>query len=125
MNELSQREKEILKFAGLSNDDIGKQLHLSRWTVQRYFADMFKKTGCTNRTQLVLRAIKDEVIKNVDIGFFDENGEYKPEICTVNLYKENAFTDAEIIEIIQAYAKERKENQELYKFIEFLRSKLC
>ena len=124
MNELSQREKEILKFAGLSNDEIGKQLHISRWTVQRYFADMFKKTGCTNRTQLVLKAIKDEVIKDVDIGFFDANGEYKPDICKVNLYKERALTDKELIEIIQAYAKTKKENQELYKFIEILRSKL-
>jgi hypothetical protein len=33
------------------------------------------------------------------------------------------LTDSEIIELIRAYIKEHKENQELYKFIKFLRSK--
>lgn len=84
---------------------------------------MFKKTGCRNRTELVLKALKNNVIKTIDCGFWDESGQYKPDICEVNLYKENALTDAELIEIISAYAKTKKENQELYDFIKFLRTK--
>lgn len=121
---LSEREREILSLAALNNEEIGRKLHLSRWTVQRYFADMFKKTGCRNRTELVLKALKNNVIKSIDCGFWDESGQYKPDICEVNLYKENALTDAEIIEIMRAYLKSRKENKELIDFIQYLRSKL-
>lgn len=90
---LSEREKEILSLAGLSNKQIAKRLNISWKTVQRCFSNMYAKTGCKNRTDLY--------------------SQYS-----------NRLTDAEIIELIRAYAKLKAENEQLLGHIEFLRNKL-
>lgn len=64
---LSQREKEILKLACMSNSQIGQQLNLSAKTIERYFADMFAKTHTARRTELLMKAIKTGEIKLNDV----------------------------------------------------------
>lgn len=78
---LTEREREIVNLAHLSNEEIATRLGISRWTVQRHFADMYAKTGVNNRTEL-----------------------YK-KFCN------EALTDAEIIEIIRGYAKSQEKLQ--------------
>jgi DNA-binding NarL/FixJ family response regulator len=41
---------------GLTNPQIGKVLHLSRYTVAQHIMEMCKRTGSANRTDLVNQA---------------------------------------------------------------------
>ena len=56
--ELTEREVEILRalVEGLSNDQIGEQLHLSGSTVKTHVRHLLEKTGCENRTHLAVLA---------------------------------------------------------------------
>jgi DNA-binding NarL/FixJ family response regulator len=58
---LSVREKEVLKLAtrGLSNQDIGKELHLSEHTVHGHLQHIFNKLQVSSRTEAVVRALKE------------------------------------------------------------------
>jgi DNA-binding NarL/FixJ family response regulator len=58
-NELSEREREILKLAarGLSNQDIAAHLYLSHRTVQAHLANIFRKMDAGSRTEAVLKAM--------------------------------------------------------------------
>ena len=60
LDELSEREMEILKLAakGMSNQNIGAQLYLSRRTVQAHLANIFRKMDVGSRTEAVSRALK-------------------------------------------------------------------
>lgn len=82
---LSDREREILSLACLSNKQIGLKLNLSPKTVERYFADMFAKTHTSRRTELLLRAIEGGELKAVDLGFWNDQGEYIPDIQQIDL----------------------------------------
>lgn len=85
---LSSREREILSLARLSNKQIGQILNLSSKTIERYFADMFAKTHTSRRTELLFNAIESGELTKIDMGFWDESGEYVPDIQIVDLRKE-------------------------------------
>lgn len=55
---LTERETEILGLVarGLSNDDIGRHLHLSRATVKAHVSRAMTKLGAYDRAQLVIAA---------------------------------------------------------------------
>ena len=62
---LSEREKQVLEFIckGFSNNEIAKQLGLSQRTVDGHRGRLFDKTGAKNAPNLVLFAIKNNLIK--------------------------------------------------------------
>ncbi len=66
---LSDREKEILRFAthGLSNADIAKELSLSIRTVQGHLGHIFNKLQVSSRTEAVVRALKEGWVTLEDI----------------------------------------------------------
>lgn len=55
---LTDRQRTILELLarGLSNPEIGHELHLSRYTVAHHVAEMRRRTGAANRVDLVSRA---------------------------------------------------------------------
>ncbi|MDP3063935.1 MAG: response regulator transcription factor [Chloroflexota bacterium] len=57
---LSEREKEVLRFAarGLRNQDIARELSLSERTVQGHMAHIFNKLKVGSRTEAVVCALK-------------------------------------------------------------------
>ena len=62
---LSQREREVLDLLtqGLSNADIGQQLHLSPRTVEKYVSSLLRKTETSNRAELVRFALEHHLVK--------------------------------------------------------------
>jgi DNA-binding NarL/FixJ family response regulator len=62
--ELSEREIEILLLicSGLSNQEIGDQLFISKRTVEKHRANIHSKTNCKNTAGLVMYAIKNQLI---------------------------------------------------------------
>ncbi|MDJ0675262.1 MAG: response regulator transcription factor [Calothrix sp. MO_167.B42] len=62
---LTTREKEVLEILtyGLSNAEIGNQLHLSPRTVEKYVSSLFRKTLTNNRAELVRFAIKHGLVE--------------------------------------------------------------
>ncbi|MBE9222711.1 response regulator transcription factor [Cyanobacterium stanieri LEGE 03274] len=60
---LTQREKEVLALIieGLSNVQIAHQLYLSPKTIEKYVANLLKKTDSQNRTELVAFAFKNHL----------------------------------------------------------------
>ncbi len=63
-NELSEREIEILLHicSGLSNQEIGDRLFISKRTVEKHRANILLKTNCKNTAGLVMFAIKNQMI---------------------------------------------------------------
>jgi len=61
---LSDREQEVLGLLsqGLSNTQIGEQLHLSARTVEKYVSSLLRKTETTNRAELVRFALQHHLI---------------------------------------------------------------
>lgn len=64
-NTLSQREKEILFqiCKGLSNQEIGDKLFISKRTVDKHRANILAKTSCKNTANLVVYAIKNGLVE--------------------------------------------------------------
>jgi DNA-binding NarL/FixJ family response regulator len=64
-SELSEREVEILLLicSGLSNQEIGDQLFISKRTVEKHRANILSKTNCKNTAGLVMYAIKNQMIQ--------------------------------------------------------------
>ena len=64
-NALSERELEILLLIckGLSNQQIGEHLFISKRTVDKHRANILYKTGCKNTASLVVYAIKRELVE--------------------------------------------------------------
>lgn len=62
---LSQREQEVLDLLtqGLSNADIGNELHLSHRTVEKYVSSLLRKTETSNRAELVRFALDHNLVK--------------------------------------------------------------
>jgi DNA-binding CsgD family transcriptional regulator/tetratricopeptide (TPR) repeat protein len=58
---LSAKEREVVDLIarGLSNPDIGRQLFISRRTVETHLSHIFKKLGVTNRVQLAAAAVAE------------------------------------------------------------------
>lgn len=64
-NALSSREKEILFqiCKGLSNQEIGGKLFISKRTVDKHRANILAKTSCKNTANLVVYAIKNGLVE--------------------------------------------------------------
>jgi DNA-binding NarL/FixJ family response regulator len=62
---LNPRETEILELLalGLSNADISQRLFLSEGTVRNYLSALFTKLGVSDRTQAVVIALKEGLVK--------------------------------------------------------------
>ncbi len=62
---LSEREIEILKLIckGLSNQEIGEKLFISKRTVDKHRSNILDKTGANNTASLVMYSIKNGIIK--------------------------------------------------------------
>jgi len=63
--DLTERELEILYLIckGLSNQEIGEKLFISKRTVDKHRANILEKTGNNNTASLVMYAIKNDLIK--------------------------------------------------------------
>ena len=64
-NELSEREMEILILIcqGLSNQEIGDKLFISKRTVDKHRANILEKSDSKNTAQLVVYAIKNRLVE--------------------------------------------------------------
>ncbi|MDE6482446.1 MAG: response regulator transcription factor [Rikenellaceae bacterium] len=62
---LSEREREILFLIckGLSNQEIGEELFISKRTVDKHRANILAKTNCKNTANLVVFAIKNRLVE--------------------------------------------------------------
>ncbi|WGV28354.1 response regulator transcription factor [Halotia branconii] len=62
---LTSREQEVLELLthGLSNAEMGQQLHLSPRTVEKYVSSLLRKTETSNRAELVRFAIKHGLVE--------------------------------------------------------------
>ncbi|MGB3491465.1 MAG: response regulator transcription factor [Elainellaceae cyanobacterium] len=62
--DLTPREKEVLAFLseGLSNAQIGHQLHLSPRTIEKYVSSLLRKTETTNRAELVRFTLQNHLV---------------------------------------------------------------
>ncbi|TVR94289.1 MAG: DNA-binding response regulator, partial [Spirochaetaceae bacterium] len=65
VEELSEREKEVLQLAGegLSNDDIGQKLFISSGTVKWHLSNIFGKLGVSKRTRAIAVAREVGLLK--------------------------------------------------------------
>jgi len=65
LSELTPREQEVLELLthGLSNAEMGHQLHLSPRTVEKYVSSLLRKTDTSNRAELVRFAIKHGLVE--------------------------------------------------------------
>ncbi|NEO86426.1 MAG: response regulator transcription factor [Spirulina sp. SIO3F2] len=63
---LSSREQEVLELLiqGCSNTDMGKTLHLSPRTIEKYVSRLLRKTQTPNRTTLVRFAIQYQLLEH-------------------------------------------------------------
>jgi DNA-binding NarL/FixJ family response regulator len=64
ISSLTLREQEVLELLtyGMSNADMGQQLHLSPRTVEKYVSSLLRKTDTSNRAELVRFAIKHGLV---------------------------------------------------------------
>lgn len=62
--ELTEREWDVLHLltSGLSNGQIGKRLHLSPRTIEKYVSSLLRKTLTNNRAELVHYAMQHQLI---------------------------------------------------------------
>ena len=62
--EFTKQELSILRelTAGDTDEEIGKNLHLSVWTVRKYIKQMLEKTGFKSRTQLAVVARESGIV---------------------------------------------------------------
>lgn len=63
--ELSEREQEVLGLIcrGMSNNEIGDQLFISKRTVEKHRANLLEKTQCNNTATLVMWAIRNKMVE--------------------------------------------------------------
>ena len=90
MNDLTARELEVLKLSPQPNKVIAKRLGISVSTVKTHFQNIFEKLETRDRIIALLRALKLKLfpIEEVDIGFWDEYGNYQENIELVDFSKE-------------------------------------
>ncbi|PSF36137.1 DNA-binding response regulator [Aphanothece hegewaldii CCALA 016] len=62
--DLTRREQQVLIYLteGLSNVDIGHQLHLSPRTVEKYVSSLLRKTATSNRAELVRFSLEHHLV---------------------------------------------------------------
>lgn len=61
---LTEREQEVLNLLtkGLSNAEIGQQMHLSPRTIEKYVSSLLRKTLTSNRAELVGFALENHLV---------------------------------------------------------------
>ncbi|MEQ9668447.1 response regulator transcription factor [Coleofasciculus sp. G2-EDA-02] len=61
---LTQREQQVLELltTGLSNSEIGSQLHLSPRTIEKYVSSLLRKTETSNRAEIVRFALENHLV---------------------------------------------------------------
>lgn len=66
--DLTQREQQVLRLLmeGLSNAQIGEQLHLSSRTVEKYVSKLLQKTETSNRAEIVRFAMEHNLLGAID-----------------------------------------------------------
>ncbi|WP_299410376.1 response regulator transcription factor [Acaryochloris sp. IP29b_bin.148] len=66
--DLTQREQQVLSLLteGLSNAQIGEQLHLSPRTVEKYVSKLLQKTETSNRAEIVRFAMDHHLLGVID-----------------------------------------------------------
>lgn len=62
--DLTQREQQVLDLltTGLSNVDIGNELHLSPRTIEKYVSSLLRKTETSNRSELLRFALENHLV---------------------------------------------------------------
>lgn len=87
---LTKREKEVLRLAGYTREQIAEKLCLSIGTVKSHLVNIHKKLKTKSKEQAILLALKGKIldIREVDIGFWDSNGIYIEDIQEVDFTKE-------------------------------------
>ena len=65
ITELTEREREVIALLaqGLSNKDLGRQLHITENTVRRHLVAIFEKLSVENRLELVIYAFRHGLAK--------------------------------------------------------------
>lgn len=60
----TKREQEVLNLLaqGFSNIDIGKELHLSHRTIEKYVSGLLRKTDTSNRSELIRLALENNLV---------------------------------------------------------------
>ncbi|MGK7895085.1 MAG: response regulator [Xenococcus sp. (in: cyanobacteria)] len=60
----TNREQQVLNLLsqGFSNMDIGKQLHLSHRTIEKYVSGLLRKTETSNRAELIRLALENNLV---------------------------------------------------------------
>ncbi len=68
-NILSPREEEVLRWVAraMSNKEVARELKISVATVDRHVVNMLEKTGCKNRTEIALYALRNGLISSEDM----------------------------------------------------------
>lgn len=66
VKELSPRQLEIIEGVtrGLSNEEIGEQLGIDRFTVKNHLAVLLQKLGAANRSEAITIALRKHLLKN-------------------------------------------------------------
>ncbi|ABW28096.1 response regulator transcription factor [Acaryochloris marina] len=66
--DLTQREQQVLRLLmeGLSNAQIGEQLHLSSRTVEKYVSKLLQKTETSNRAEIVRFAMEHNLLGAIE-----------------------------------------------------------
>ncbi|MEW6178981.1 MAG: LuxR C-terminal-related transcriptional regulator [Chloroflexota bacterium] len=95
-NELSEREKEILKLVatGASNKEIAQALYISPNTVKVHLRNIFAKIGVVSRTEATLYAIK--------IGLIPES--VREEINQLTTAESNTAVDAPAAQEVRSFS---------------------
>jgi len=72
--DLTEREIHILELIvkGLSNSEIGDQLHISRSTVKNHISSIFSKLNTDTRTETAALAIRHGIVKLANGSEYDE-----------------------------------------------------
>lgn len=88
--DLTKTEREILRLIGYSREDMAQKLCVSRATVDTHLHNLFKKFKVSEAKQLVLKALLTEQVylKEIDCGFWDDEGVYREDIQLVDFTKE-------------------------------------
>ncbi len=62
--QFTNREQQVLDLLsqGCSNMDIGKQLHLSHRTIEKYVSGLLRKTETSNRAELIRLALENHLV---------------------------------------------------------------
>ena len=62
---LTQKEHQVLKFVieGFSNINIGKELHLSHRTIEKYVSRLLRKTNTKNRAELIRFSLEHHLLE--------------------------------------------------------------